>query len=292
MTASRNGRDKVTTQIISARGGRARKMLRVHAVLGAAAILALSGTIVSASPIETQAAGSTGSPGSAWAWGYNVYGQLGNGTTTNSSTPVAVTNGTSVTAIAGGAGHGLALTSTGQVLAWGYNLDGELGNGTTTNSSTPVAVSLPSGTTVTAIAGGGQHSLALTSSGQVLAWGYKGGGGLGSGTTTSQSNTPVAVSLPSGTTVTAIAGGFSHSLALTSTGQVLAWGFNGYGELGNGTITNSSTPVAVSLPSATTITAIAGGLAHSLALTSANKVLAVSYTHLRAHETRHDLVCR
>src|SRR5450759_488100 len=189
MTASRNGRDKVTTQIISARGGRARKMLRVHAVLGAAAILALSGTIISGPPIETQAAGSTGSPGSAWAWGYNVYGQLGNGTTTNSSTPVAVTNGTSVTAIAGGASHSLALTSTGQVLAWGDNGDGEQGTGNgTTNSSIPVAVSLPSGTTVTAIAGGGRHSLALTSTGQVLAWGYNGYGELGNGTLF-QSNT-------------------------------------------------------------------------------------------------------
>src|SRR5450759_1004138 len=277
MTASRNGRDKVTTQIISARGGRARKMLRVHAVLGAAAILALSGTIISGPPIETQAAGSTGSPGSAWAWGYNGYGQLGNGTTTNSSTPVAVTNGTSVTAIAGGGNHSLALTSTGQVLAWGYNGHGQLGNGTTTNSSTPVAVSLPPfGITVTAIAGGGLHSLARTSTGQVLAWGYNHEGELGNGTTT-DSSTPVAVSLPSGTTVTAIAGGLYHSLALTSTGQVLAWGYNGLGQLGNGTTTNSSTPVAVSLPSGTTVTAIDGGGDHSLALTSSGQVLAWGY---------------
>src|SRR5450756_149320 len=277
MTASRNGRDKVTTQIISARGGRARKMLRVHAVLGAAAILALSGTIISGPPIETQAAGSTGSPGSAWAWGYNGYGQLGNGTTTNSSTPVAVTNGTSVTAIAGGGNHSLALTSTGQVLAWGDNAYGELGNASITNSTTPVAVSLPSGTTVTAIAAGYNHSLALTSSGQVLAWGYNGDGELGNGTTTS-SSIPVAVSLPSGTTVTAIAGGGQHSLALTSTGQVLAWGYNGDGELGTGNgTTNSSIPVAVSLPSGTTVTAIAGGGRHSLALTSTGQVLAWGY---------------
>src|SRR5450759_699627 len=276
MTASRNGRDKVTTQIISARGGRARKMLRVHAVLGAAAILALSGPIISGPPIETQAAGSTGSPGSAWAWGYNVYGQLGTGTTTNSSTPVAVSLppfGITVTAIAGGGLHSLARTSTGQVLAWGYNHEGELGNGTTTDSSTPVAVSLPSGTTVTAIAGGLSHSLALTSTGQVLAWGYNGHGELGNGTTTN-SSTSVAVSLPSGTRVTAIAGGGQHSLALTSTGQVLAWGYNGLGQLGNGTTTNSSTPVAVSLPSGTTVTAIDGGGDHSLALTSTGQVLA------------------
>ena len=118
-----------------------------------------------------------------------------------------------MTAIAGVGNFGLALSSTGQVLAWGDNRNGQLGDGTTTGSSTPVAVSLPSGTTVTAIAGGLLHSLALTSSGQVLAWGNNAYGQLGNGTTTS-SSTPVAVSVPSGTTITAIAGGWEHSLAI------------------------------------------------------------------------------
>jgi alpha-tubulin suppressor-like RCC1 family protein len=244
-------------------------------MLGVAATLALLGTIISGSPIETQAAGSVRSAGSAWAWGLNVDGQLGNGTTTSSSTPVQVSlpSGTTVTAIAGGQYHSLALTSAGQVLAWGDNSFGELGNGTINSSSTPVSVSLPSGTTVTAIAGGFEHSLALTSSGQVLAWGNNASGQLGNGTN-NRSSTPVAVSLPSGTTVTAIAGGGYHSLAVTSTGQVLSWGYNADGQLGNGTTTNSSTPVQVSLPSGTIVTAIAGGGYHSLAVTSSGQVLA------------------
>jgi alpha-tubulin suppressor-like RCC1 family protein len=243
-------------------------------VLGLAATLALWVPVVSASPIRTQAAGSTGSPGSAWAWGYNFYGELGNVTTTNSSTPIAVSlpSGTTVTAVAAGGGHSLALTSTGQVLAWGSNGYGQLGNGTITNSSTPVAVSLPSGSIVTAIVACGYHSLALTSSGSVLAWGNSYSGQLGNGTTTS-SSTPVVVSLPSGTVVTAIGGGSNNSLALTSTGQVLAWGLNSSGQLGNGTTVDSTTPVAVNIPG-TTITAIAGGSAHSLALTSTGTVLA------------------
>src|SRR5450756_958155 len=275
-------RDRVTTRTTAPRGVGARKGPRVLAALGLAAMLALSGTIISGSPIGTQAAGSIAVvSGSAWAWGDNGFGQLGNGTTADSNTPVAVSlpAGTTVTAIAGGGFHSLALTSSGQVLAWGYNFNGQLGNGTTADSSIPVAVSLPSGTTVTAIAGGGQHSLALTSSGQVLAWGFNYSGQLGNGTTSTTGcfciSTPVAVSLPSGTTVTAIAGGGSHSLALTSNGQVLAWGYNGEGELGNGTTTiQSNTPVAVSLPSGTTVTAIAGGFSHSLALTSTGQVLA------------------
>jgi hypothetical protein len=151
------------------------------------------------------------------------------------------------------------------VLAWGYNIFGQLGNGTTTNSSTPVAASVPSGTTVTALSGGADHSLALTSTGQALAWGANPAGQLGNGTTTN-SSIPVAVSLPSGTTVTAVASGSDHSLALTSTGQVLAWGYNGSGELGNGTTTNSSTPIAVSLASGANASAVAAGWSHSLAI--------------------------
>ena len=223
------------------------------------------------------------SSGQVLAWGYNFYGQLGNGTTADSSAPVAVglPLGTTVTAIAGGDAHSLALTSTGQVLAWGYNVYGQLGNGTTTNSNTPVFVSLPAGTTVTAIAAGGADSQALTSTGQVLAWGYNTNGQLGNGTY-NNSRTPVPVSLPLGprgqpTFITAIAVGALHSLALTSTGQVLAWGYNIYGQLGNGTTIDSSTPVQVSLASGTTITAIAGGGYHSLALTSSGDVLAWGY---------------
>jgi hypothetical protein len=92
-------RDTVTTRTAAPRAGGARQGPRVLAVLGVAATLALVGTFISASPIETQAAGSTGSPGSAWAWGSNGQGQLGNSTTTDSSTPVAVSlpSGTTVT---------------------------------------------------------------------------------------------------------------------------------------------------------------------------------------------------
>jgi alpha-tubulin suppressor-like RCC1 family protein len=216
------------------------------------------------------------STGQVLAWGSNAAGQLGNGSTTpSSSTPVrvALPAGTTVTAISAGGSHGLAVTSTGRVLAWGSNIGGQLGNGTTTGSSTPVAVSLPAGTTVTGVSGGGLHSLALTSTGQVLAWGFNGSGQLGNGTTTS-STVPVAVSLPAGTTVTAVSAGNAHSLALTSTGSVLAWGTNSNGELGNGSTTSASSPLAVLLPSGTVATSISAGGAHSLALTSTGEVLA------------------
>ncbi|MBF0487187.1 MAG: hypothetical protein HQK98_03415, partial [Nitrospirae bacterium] len=128
--------------------------------------------------------------GTVWAWGYNGYGQLGDGTNTNSNTPVQVSGLTGVTAVAGGAVHSVALRSDGTVWAWGLNQYGQLGNGTNTNSNTPVQVSGLTG--VTAVAAGFEHSVALKSDGTVWAWGYNGYGQLGNGTNTN-SNTPVQV---------------------------------------------------------------------------------------------------
>lgn len=158
-----------------------------------------------------------------------------------------------------------AASPPGTGLAWGDNADSQLGDGTTTNSSTPVAVDLPAGTTITAVAAGNAHSLALASTGTMLAWGANFTGQLGNGTTTS-SSTPIAVDLPAGTTITTVAAGQGHSLALTSTGTILAWGYNASGQLGDGTNSNSSTPIAVDLPADTTTTAVTGGSFHSLAI--------------------------
>ncbi|WP_018583299.1 Ig-like domain repeat protein [Salinispora arenicola] len=246
--------------------------LMVAIVLG---ITSVGAARVLAQSVPSAAAGP---PGTGLAWGNNSDGELGDGTTTDSSTPIAVDlpADTTITAIAAGTAYGLALTSAGTVLAWGDNSAGQLGDGTTTDSSTPVAVDLPAGTTVTAVAAGDRHSLALTSTGTMLAWGENFIGQLGDGTTTRRS-TPVAVDLPTGTTITAMAAGDRHSLALTSAGTVLAWGDNSAGQLGDGTTTDSSTPIAVDLPTGTTITTVAAGAYHSLALASADTLLAWGY---------------
>ena len=187
--------------------------------------------------------------------------------------PATLPAGTKVTAVAAGCHHSLAVTSAGQVLAWGDNANGELGDGDTTESDVPVEVKLPSGTKVTAVAGGCFHSLALTSAGQVLAWGDNAYGELGDGKTT-QSDLPVKVKLPAGSRVTAVSGGGHHGLALTSTGQVLAWGDNATGQLGDGKTTQSDLPVKVKLPAGSRVTAVSGGAHHSLALTFTGQVLA------------------
>jgi alpha-tubulin suppressor-like RCC1 family protein/pimeloyl-ACP methyl ester carboxylesterase len=156
------------------------------------------------------------SDGTVWAWGGNrdwadnLYGSLGDGTTSNGSTvPVRVSGLIGVTASAAGLGSGYALRSDGTVWAWGPNFFGELGNGTTTQSTVPVKVSGLTG--VTAIAGGHVGAYALRSDGTVWAWGDNHYGALGNGTTT-QSTVPVKVSGLTG--VAAIAGGDGTGYAL------------------------------------------------------------------------------
>ncbi len=206
------------------------------------------------------------SNGTVQCWGYNSNGQLGNGTTTDSSIPVAVSGLSGATAIAARVFHTCALLSDGTAQCWGDNSYGDLGNGSMTGSTTPVVVSLPSGTTAIAIAAGGDHSCALLSNGTAQCWGLNNFGQLGNGTTTN-SSTPVAVILSGGLSrATAIAAGSNHTCALLSDGTAQCWGYNGYGQLGSGTFTDSNTPVPVNALSGAT--AIAAGGYHTCALLS------------------------
>ncbi len=205
--------------------------------------------------------------GAVQCWGDNYYGQLGDGSTTQRTTPVAVSGlGSGVAAIAAGRHHSCALTTAGAVQCWGNNNSGQLGDGSTMGRSTPVAVSgLDSG--VAAITAGSQHSCARTTAGAVRCWGSNFNGQLGNGTTT-DSTTPVAVSgLDSG--VAAIAAGHNvHTCALTTAGAVRCWGWNVYGQLGDGSTMGRSTPVAVSSLGSGVATIVAG-TSHSCARTTA-----------------------
>ncbi|HEY2549142.1 MAG TPA: hypothetical protein VGI64_01045 [Streptosporangiaceae bacterium] len=216
--------------------------------------------------------------GGALAWGFNGDGQLGIGTMTNHRKPVRVhlPKGVKVKAVRAACAFDLALTTTGRVLAWGFGGHGQLGDGSPRLHKLPVFVHLPKGTKVTAISAGGNHSLAITAAGHVLAWGDNDAGQLGDGTTKNRF-LPVTVHLPKGTRATAVAGGENHSLAMTGKG-LFAWGLNSSDQLGDGTNMNRHTPehivVHVSGSAPGRITALAAGCFHSLALTSKGKVLA------------------
>lgn len=205
--------------------------------------------------------------GTAWAWGRNIYGQLGDGTSTNRTVPTQVSGLTHVVAVAAGNMHSLALKSDGSVWAWGDNGWGQLGDSTWTNRNSPVYVQVL--TNVTKIAAGWNHSLAIKSDGTVWAWGQNTYGQLGTGSTTAV-NVPTQVSTLS--SVTAIAGGGTFSLAVKSDGTVWSWGRNANGQLGNGTTTASLSPIQTT--GVTNATGVAAGDCHALALISGGTVQA------------------
>jgi len=181
--------------------------------------------------------------GGVKCWGHNGTGQLGDGTTTQRLTPVDVSGlGSGTEAIVAGGGHTCALTTAGEVRCWGRNDRGQLGDNTTTHRYTPVDVSgLGGGMEI--IAAGAEHTCALTTAGWIKCWGGNGLGQLGDGTTTDRL-TPVSVS-GLGSDIEAIADGEWHTCALTSAGGVKCWGYNTYGQLGDGTRTIRLTPVDV-----------------------------------------------
>ena len=221
-------------------------------------VVAGPGASALAAPIRAAAANG------AVAWGDNSAGQLGNGTVTASGIPVGVGNLSGVKALAAGDRFTLALRTNGTVEAWGDNTHGQLGDGTTASADVPVPVKGLTG--VTAVAAGGAHALALLSNGTVVAWGDNTFGQLGNPGTPlgpPNSDVPVPVQGLSGT-VTAVSAGGQSSLALLKGGSVAAWGDNALGQLGNGSASESTTPVTVT--GLTGATAISGGSDYGAAL--------------------------
>ncbi|HPC82152.1 MAG TPA: PKD domain-containing protein [Thermoanaerobaculaceae bacterium] len=251
------------------------------------------------------------SDGTVWAWGYNADGELGDGTRVGRLKPVRVVDVTGATGIAAGDWQGYAIVAGGKVRAWGIDLYGQLGVGRNVISASPVSHStlgelvavaslgyhnlavrsdgrvlswgdnqsgqlgystqwvvsvepqeVPGLTDIVAVAAGRWHSLALSSSGEVWAWGSNAWGQLGSGSTVSRTTPARVEGLPP---IAAIAAGGNHSLALSRTGTIWAWGYNGSGQLGDGSKVNRLTPVELASP--TGVASIAAGFYHSLAVT-------------------------
>lgn len=186
-------------------------------------------------------------------WGKNDKGQLGDGTTTNSNVPVDVAGITTAKALTVGGGHTCALLANGSVQCWGNNDRGQLGDATTTNRANPVMVGgLPE---ISAIAAGGPHTCAAAKAdGALYCWGNSSSGELGNWGFDNQTAPGLVRGASAG--VTALGLGFSHTCAELNDQAVGCWGWDGFGQLGLGTISPRLTPVAVqgAMPATLTVT--------------------------------------
>jgi len=232
--------------------------------------------------------------GNAWAWGTTTFGALGEPdlTTLAEPTEVSMPPGVRFTQIVASGGAVLALDSTGHIWGWGYDGTGQLGIGTQSNVvSTPTPLDAPATLRFTSISAGLYDTLAVDASGHAWSWGTNSSGTLGDGNATQPSLVPVQVAMPAGVTVTAVAAGGDHSLALDSTGKAWAWGRDLYGDLGvtaAETATGSAScgptwrvqncsdiPVPVAMPAGVRFTAVAaGGDLYSEALDSSGRAWA------------------
>ena len=226
-----------------------------------------------------------------YCWGMNSYGGLGDNTTTDKYSPVAISrgaipNGVTIKQLAMNpyANYTCALASNNKAYCWGENSDGVLGDSTTNEAHVPVEVvkgAMPD-QSISYIAIGMDHTCAINlTNSAAYCWGYNWKGEFGNGTSGTQSSIPVAVSqgvMPS-TSVVKLSAGRSFTCAIASNNQVYCWGWNGdilddYGYLGNGGSSNSTTPVAVSKGDRPDLTAkqISTGDYHTCVISSDDKM--------------------
>ena len=231
------------------------------------------------------------SDNTVWTWGGNVSGQLGDGTMMDSLIPVQVSDPgdptgflENVTAVSAGGRHTVAIIVNATVRAWGTNGSGELGDNRASGINSPIPVVVfdptdPSGwlTNVDAIASspGAAHTIALIGGGTVMAWGLNAEGQLGDGTTATRLTAVPVVDTgdPTGflTGVSSLTAGAQHNASLKGDGTFWTWGWNSFGQLGDGTTTNKTTPNRVEDPSDPTgflqgVMRFAAGAYHSLVL--------------------------
>ncbi|CAE7748417.1 UVR8 [Symbiodinium microadriaticum] len=222
-----------------------------------------------------------------WTWGWNGYGQLGVGDTTDRHAPVKVSvNGQKIVALAAGYYHTAAITDSGELVTWGSNGLSQLGIGDTTDRHAPVKVSV-NGQKFVAVAAGYWHTAAITDSGELWTWGHNDYGQLGVGDTMNR-HVPVKVSV-NGQKIVAVAAGGHHTAAITDSGELWTWGRNGYGQLGVGDTTDRHAPVKVSV-NGQKIVALAAGYYHTAAITDSGELWTWGYNRngrLGIGDTKH-----
>jgi alpha-tubulin suppressor-like RCC1 family protein len=215
------------------------------------------------------------SGGNLWTCGSNIYGGLGDGTGKDHSTMTQLLGLTNLVAVTAGLETTIVLRGDGTVWAWGRNDCGQVGDGTSThdnvvncNRLSPVQALVQN---IRAISSGEFTTVALDSNGEVWAWGLGDYGQLGQASL--PYDNPVPTKVPNLTNVIAIAGGGRHTVALRSDGTVWTFGWNGSGQLGNGTV-GGNNPHPAQVPGLTNVRAIAAGYRHTAALRGDGTVVA------------------
>jgi alpha-tubulin suppressor-like RCC1 family protein len=166
----------------------------------------------------------------AWGWGNNIYGRLGNGTTSSYSSPVSVVGGfTDWAQITTGVGHVLAIRANGTAWGWGFNANGIIGNATTTSYSSPVSV-VGGFTDWVQVDGGTYHSAGIRGNGTAWSWGRNNAAQLGDASVTNRSS-PVSV-VGGFTDWTQISAGWDHTVAIRANGTAWGWGSSSAGQVG------------------------------------------------------------
>ena len=181
--------------------------------------------------------------GTLWLWGYNNYGQLGDGSSiTHRSSPIqTVAGGTNWKEVSGGWIHTAAIKTDGTLWLWGYNYDGQLGDNTTATKSSPVQI-IGGGTNWKLVSCGHYHNAAIKTDGTLWTWGQNGFGQLGNGVDITNRSSP-GQTVSGGTNWKQMSAGSGHMVAIKTDGTLWTWGRNNFGQLGNNTVTHGSSPV-------------------------------------------------
>jgi len=207
------------------------------------------------------------SDGIVFAWGANELGQLGTGTTADRPVPAKIAGLSQVTGISAGwdsaaATEASSTSAVTSVWTWGANNEGQLGDGTQAGHTTPERIAgVP--VSVAGVSVGVQFAVLLGTDGSVWGWGDNGAGQLALASRDAPVTRPVNT-IAAGSHITKLSAGAGHVLALRSDGTVLGWGYNGGGQLGNGTTAASSGPVPVT--GLTSVTQVSAGFLFSLAV--------------------------
>ena len=202
--------------------------------------------------------------GSAWAWGQGFGGRLGDNTTVDKSSPVAVVGGfTDWIQVNAGGSHSVGLRANGTAWAWGYGGNACLGDNTTVAKSSPVSV-VGGFTDWIQVSTLSNHTIGLRANGTAWAWGQNSSGGrLGDNTTVNKSS-PVSV-VGGFTDWVQVSAGQIHSAGVRTNGTAWAWGGNGFGRLGDNTEVDKSSPVSV-VGGFTDWIQVSGGTSHTVGL--------------------------